>query len=105
LHADIGPIDAAESIRHSNVSVHSIRIAGGGLCDTEQSHFGLRSFIAIAIAAFTRFCVEVPGYFDVINVRTGEYARIEPVPDGTLADRYARELGSDWRACRREDRR
>ncbi len=60
-----------------------------------------RSSLALLVAAIKEFCLEAPAHYDVVNVRTGEYARNEPFPDGTLADRFARELGSEWRVFRR----
>jgi hypothetical protein len=105
MRTDVGPVGSVESIDRSSVQVYSIRAAGPTLCHPQESGFGLMALVAKAVAAFTGFCVDAPAHFDVVNIRTGEYARIEPFPDGTLADRFARELGSDWRAFRREDHR
>jgi hypothetical protein len=47
--------------------------------------------------------LESPATFEIRRIRAGELsAQFGPFHDGTLADRFARELGQDWRVFRQE---
>jgi hypothetical protein len=105
MPTDVAPGEAAASthgLRGQGYSLSTVDLAFGRPAEVRS---GLGALAAKGIAALRRFCNDPPAYFGVINLRTGECASIEPLPDGTLADRFARELGSDWRAFRHENHR
>lgn len=90
MRTAVAPGETLECAPDSLVGVHPL----------SNSESGITALLAKAMTAIRQFCTAVPARFEVVNLRTGEVAGGEWFPDGTLADRFARELGSDWRVIR-----